>query len=112
MKTTIDDLEKTYKLCLSTGNVKEKVVDIEAQILSELEKEQRELPQKIRDAQSASEEAQDALGAETPGDRGKRERAEMASEELQDLLSQLEQLGDDPVGLQTECLDVLGELVE
>lgn len=25
----IDDLEKTYKLCTSTGNIKEKIVDIE-----------------------------------------------------------------------------------
>ena len=29
MKTIIDDLDKTYKLCLSTGNIKEKAVDIE-----------------------------------------------------------------------------------
>ena len=29
MKITIDDLDKTYKLCLSSGNIKEKVVDVE-----------------------------------------------------------------------------------
>jgi CRISPR/Cas system-associated protein Cas10 (large subunit of type III CRISPR-Cas system) len=29
MKITIDDLDKTYELCLSRGNIKEKVVDIE-----------------------------------------------------------------------------------
>jgi hypothetical protein len=29
MKFTIDNLEKTYKLCNSTGNIKEKSVDIE-----------------------------------------------------------------------------------
>ena len=29
MKITIDDLDKTYKLCTSTGNIKEKLVDIE-----------------------------------------------------------------------------------
>lgn len=29
MKTEIDNLEKTYKLCLSTGNIKEKQPDIE-----------------------------------------------------------------------------------
>ncbi len=29
MKITIDDLDKTYKLCISTGNIKEKAVDIE-----------------------------------------------------------------------------------
>ena len=29
MKITIDDLEKTYKLCMSTGNIREKTVDIE-----------------------------------------------------------------------------------
>jgi len=29
MKTKIDDLKETYKLCLSTGNIKEKQLDIE-----------------------------------------------------------------------------------
>ena len=29
MKTKIDDLEKTYKLCISTGSIKEKLVDVE-----------------------------------------------------------------------------------
>ena len=29
MKITIDNLDKTYKLCISTGNIKEKSVDIE-----------------------------------------------------------------------------------
>jgi len=29
MKITIDDLDKTYKLCTSTGRIKEKSVDIE-----------------------------------------------------------------------------------
>jgi len=29
MKLTIDNLDKTYKLCMNTGNVKEKSVDIE-----------------------------------------------------------------------------------
>src|SRR3989344_7624331 len=29
MKITIDDLDKTYKLCTSTGNIKEKTVDVE-----------------------------------------------------------------------------------
>jgi len=29
IKTKIDDLKETYKLCLSTGNIKEKQVDIE-----------------------------------------------------------------------------------
>ena len=29
MKNTIDDLDKTYKLCTSTGSIKEKSVDIE-----------------------------------------------------------------------------------
>ena len=29
MKITIDDVEKTYKLCMSTGKFKEKAVDIE-----------------------------------------------------------------------------------
>jgi len=29
MKNTIDDLDKTYKLCRSTGSIKEKFVDIE-----------------------------------------------------------------------------------
>ena len=29
MKITIDDLEKTYKLCMSAGNIREKTVDIE-----------------------------------------------------------------------------------
>ena len=29
MKITIDNLDKTYKLCISTGSIKEKVVDIE-----------------------------------------------------------------------------------
>jgi len=29
MKLDIDDLGKTYKLCVSTGNIKEKAVDIE-----------------------------------------------------------------------------------
>lgn len=29
MKINIDNLDKTYKLCTSTGNIKEKVVDIE-----------------------------------------------------------------------------------
>ena len=29
MKITIDNMEKTYKLCLSTGKIKEKSVDIE-----------------------------------------------------------------------------------
>jgi len=29
MKKVIDDLEKTYKLCISTGNIKEKIVDVE-----------------------------------------------------------------------------------
>lgn len=29
MKVTIDDLEKTYKLCMSTGSIKEKATDIE-----------------------------------------------------------------------------------
>ena len=29
MKTTIDDLEKTYRLCTSTGNIKEKQPDTE-----------------------------------------------------------------------------------
>jgi len=29
MKTKIDDLNETYKLCLSTGNIKEKQIDIE-----------------------------------------------------------------------------------
>lgn len=29
MKTTIEDLDKTYKLCISTGSIKEKHVDFE-----------------------------------------------------------------------------------
>ncbi len=29
MKNTIDDLLKTYKFCLSAGNIKEKAVDLE-----------------------------------------------------------------------------------
>lgn len=29
MKTTIDNLDKTYKLCMSTGSIREKSVDIE-----------------------------------------------------------------------------------
>lgn len=29
MKNTIDDVQKTYKLCVSTGNIREKAVDIE-----------------------------------------------------------------------------------
>ncbi len=29
MKMNIDDLDKTYKLCISSGNIKEKFVDIE-----------------------------------------------------------------------------------
>jgi hypothetical protein len=29
MKITIDDMEKTYKICMSTGNIKEKSFDIE-----------------------------------------------------------------------------------
>ena len=29
MKNTIDNLDKTYKLCTSTGSIKEKSVDIE-----------------------------------------------------------------------------------
>ena len=29
MKSTIDNLDKTYKLCTSTGNIKEKAMDIE-----------------------------------------------------------------------------------
>ena len=29
MKLNIDDLEKTFKLCISTGNIKEKLVDVE-----------------------------------------------------------------------------------
>lgn len=29
MKITIDNLDKTYKLCMSTGNIKEKSVDVE-----------------------------------------------------------------------------------
>ncbi len=29
MKTKIDNLEKTYRLCISTGNIKEKFIDIE-----------------------------------------------------------------------------------
>src|SRR3989344_1711000 len=29
MKITIDPLDKTYKLCTSTGNIKEKSIDIE-----------------------------------------------------------------------------------
>src|SRR3989344_6246009 len=29
MKTSIDNLDKTYKLCISTGNIKEKFADIE-----------------------------------------------------------------------------------
>jgi len=29
MKITIDNLDKTYQLCMSTGNIKEKFVDIE-----------------------------------------------------------------------------------
>ena len=29
MKITIDNLDKTYHLCLSTGNIKEKAVDLE-----------------------------------------------------------------------------------
>ena len=29
MKLTVDNLEKTYKLCNSTGNIKEKSIDIE-----------------------------------------------------------------------------------
>jgi len=29
MKLTIDNLDKTYRLCMSTGNIKEKYVDIE-----------------------------------------------------------------------------------
>ena len=29
MKITIDDLDKTYKLCMSTGGIKEKFVDVE-----------------------------------------------------------------------------------
>lgn len=29
MKITIDDLDKTYNLCMSTGNIKEKVIDKE-----------------------------------------------------------------------------------
>ena len=29
MKNTIDDLDKTYKLCMSTGNIKEKITDLE-----------------------------------------------------------------------------------
>ena len=29
MKMMIDDLDKTYKLCMRTGNIKEKMVDVE-----------------------------------------------------------------------------------
>jgi CRISPR/Cas system-associated protein Cas10 (large subunit of type III CRISPR-Cas system) len=29
MKLTVDDLEKTYDFCISTGNIKEKSIDIE-----------------------------------------------------------------------------------
>jgi hypothetical protein len=29
MKITIDNLDKTYKFCMSTGSIKEKVMDIE-----------------------------------------------------------------------------------
>ena len=29
MKSTIDNLDKTFKLCMSTGNIKEKSVDVE-----------------------------------------------------------------------------------
>ena len=29
MKITIDDLDKTYKFCMSTGSIKEKFIDIE-----------------------------------------------------------------------------------
>lgn len=29
MKITIDDLDKTYRLCTKTGSIKEKYVDIE-----------------------------------------------------------------------------------
>lgn len=29
MKTTIDSLDKTYRFCMSTGNIREKAVDIE-----------------------------------------------------------------------------------
>jgi hypothetical protein len=29
MKLTIDNLDKTYKLCMSTGSIKEKLVDVE-----------------------------------------------------------------------------------
>jgi len=29
MKLVIDDLNKTYKICMSTGNIKEKITDIE-----------------------------------------------------------------------------------
>jgi len=29
MKNTIDDLDKTYKLCMSTGSIKEKITDLE-----------------------------------------------------------------------------------
>lgn len=29
MKINIDDIDKTYKLCISTGNIKEKNVDVE-----------------------------------------------------------------------------------
>ena len=29
MKNTIDNLDKTYKLCMSTGNIKEKITDLE-----------------------------------------------------------------------------------
>ena len=29
MKLTIDNLDKTYKFCMSTGSIKEKYVDIE-----------------------------------------------------------------------------------
>lgn len=29
MKLTVDNLDKTYKLCKSTGSIKEKSIDIE-----------------------------------------------------------------------------------
>jgi len=28
MKLTVDNLDETYKLCMSTGSIKEKIVDV------------------------------------------------------------------------------------
>ena len=64
MKITIDNLDATYKLCISTGNIKEKTTDIELikslKILAEksiefIDKKSKDIPEDSTDWTFVSE---------------------------------------------------------